>query len=657
MKLEKIRICNFRCFGPKPKAIHFEDGVTAFVGGNGSGKTACFLALSRLFGVTQAQRTVQRRDFHIGKNCTELESDATLSIEAIFGFPELEEGNPDERADAVPEYFQQMVASAPGEPLKLRMQLRATWIDDGTYDGNVDTDVRWITTLSDEYKWEDCPRVQAFDRGAIQLIYVPATRDASSQVANLLKGRLWQAARWSEKFRKQSSWYAEKIQWLFEKEKPLRFIIHHLTERWRQLHEADTDTTPGLRLVDSKLEELVRKVEFIFMPDEEGRERKMADLSDGQRSLFHIALTAAALEAEKEACSQLADECAFEHDKLHRTQLTLLAIEEPENNLSPFFLSRIVAQSREIGSMPNAQVMLSSHSPAIMSRIEPEEVRYFRLNRHKRQAVVRKLSLPKDNQEASKYVRLAVKAYPELYFARFVVLGEGDSERLVIPKIAEAMGVPLDPSFVPIVPLGGRFVDHFWKLLSKLGIPYATLLDLDLGRQHGGAKTVQRIVAALQENGVDLSKNDHVLFGSADPDALGTLHDQELLDNGHDWIKALAEENVFFSHPLDLDFAMLSAFPEAYRVPNPGGGGPRMGEKAVANKIKMSLKENGNPDLYDDSYDEKFSWYPYLFLSRSKPETHIAALTRISPKELARNAPQELKRLIATIRQALSLPE
>jgi predicted ATP-dependent endonuclease of OLD family len=129
--------------------------------------------------------------------------------------------------------------------------------------------------------------------------------------------------------------------------------------------------------------------------------------------------------------AQPADESSFDQEKLRRTSLTFLAIEEPENSLSPFFLSRIVAQAREIGALSSAQVALSSHSPAILSRIEPEEVRYFRLNRQVRRAYVRQLQLPKDNEEASQYVRLAIRAYPELYFARFVVLGEGDSERLV----------------------------------------------------------------------------------------------------------------------------------------------------------------------------------------------------------------------------------
>lgn len=275
-------------------------------------------------------------------------------------------------------------------------------------------------------------------------------------------------------------------------------MIDRLTKRWKQVHEADTDTTPVLRLVDSRFEELVRRAEFAFFPDEAGRERALGDLSDGQRSLFHIALTAATLEVERDAFALPPEGSSFDQEKLRRTHLTLLAIEEPENSLSPFFLSRIVMQAREIGALKSAQVLLSSHSPAILSRIEPEEVRYFRLHPTRRRSSVRRLTFPENDAEASRYVRLAVRAYPELYFARFVILGEGASERIVISRVAEAMGVCLDPSFVPIVPLAGRYVDHFWTLLDNLRIPYATLVDLDLGRAHGGVKLVEEVITKLR---------------------------------------------------------------------------------------------------------------------------------------------------------------
>ncbi len=55
-----------------------------------------------------------------------------------------------------------------------------------------------------------------------------------------------------------------------------------------------------------------------------------------------------------------------------------------------------------------------------------------------------------------------------------------------MPRLAEALDLLIDPAFVAIVPLGGRHVQYFWKLLTHLGIPHATLLDLDLGRDGGG---------------------------------------------------------------------------------------------------------------------------------------------------------------------------
>jgi putative ATP-dependent endonuclease of OLD family len=658
MKIESLTVKGFRCFGPNGTTIEFQRGLTALIGRNGAGKTALLQALSRLFGVTPGQRTVRQRDFHLSPDQQELQSGATLSIDAIMSFPELADVGNDDDGNAVPEFFLQMAASAPGSPLKVRIMLKATWTDDGTPSGNVDEDIRWVRVLDDNYDWDDdCQKVQAVERGTIQLVYVPATRNVSEQVTSLLKGRLWQAAKWSEDFRQATANTATQIQESFQNEGPARFVLERLERRWQEVHEADTDTTPILRLVEHQFEEFVRKADFSFHPDEAGQERALSDLSDGQRSLFHIALTAATLEVERDAFAQPPEESDFDQEKLRRAHLTLLAIEEPENSLSPFFLSRIISQARDISGLDTAQVVLSSHSAAILSRIEPEEVRYFILNRETRQSAVRTITLSADDVEASRYVRLAVRAYPELYFARFVILAEGDSEQLVIPRIAEAMGISLDPSFVPIVPLGGRYCTHFWKLLSDLEIPYATLLDFDIGRAHGGVNIIRSIVNNLEEIGVDLNENEKVLDGSIDPAAMDDLEDTDIWYDyeENDWVQALEDEGVFLSDPLDLDFAMLWAFPDAYQHPNPGGRGPRTSADALANAKEATVKTGGDAAIYEDSFDDEFRWYPYLFLSRSKPGTHIAALTRITAEQLSENAPPSLKSLIKHVKDALDI--
>jgi hypothetical protein len=657
MKIETLRITNFRCFGPAGIEIQLDEQLTAFVGGNGCGKTAAFQALSRLFGVTPAQRTVRRQDFHLPASEEELPPGTTLSIEVEFSFPELLTADDRSVDNAVPEFFSQMCATAPGAPPKARIRLQATWTDDGTPDGSIDEDLRWVTTLDDDYKWEDCKRVHPVERGSVQLIYVPATRDALGQVTALLKGRLWRAAKWSDEFQEEAAQSADNIQGHFAREKPARFISDKLERRWRQLHAANTDTSPYLRLVESRFDELVRRAEFAFSPGPSGQDRTLADLSDGQRSLFHIALTATTLDVEQNALLLPVQNGLFDQEKLRSTCLTFLAIEEPENSLSPYFLSRIITQARQIGAMTSAQVALSSHSPAILSRVEPKEVRHFRLDNGARLASVRRLTLPKDDEEASKYIRLAITAYPELYFARFVVLCEGVSEHIIIPRIAEARRIQLDPSFVPVVPLGGRYVTHFWRLLNDLDIPHATLLDLDIGRAHGGAALIADVISKLSETGQSLDDNSIVSKGEIDPNRVIDIADGDLLAQAHDhpWLRALREEGVFFSFPIDVDFSMLRAFPAAYEHPHPGGQGPRADPNAIREKVLVTLKTGGKPELYGDTYDDQFKWYPYLFLNRSKPETHVAALARLKADDLIQNAPPELSSLIQRVADALGI--
>ena len=84
--------------------------------------------------------------------------------------------------------------------------------------------------------------------------------------------------------------------------------------------------------------------------------------------------------------------------------VTTLAIEEPENNLAPFFLSRVIQQLLDVTTSGRAQAVISSHSASVMSRIRPEQVRHFRLNETSRTTRVCEIVLPDDTTEAGKYL-------------------------------------------------------------------------------------------------------------------------------------------------------------------------------------------------------------------------------------------------------------
>jgi putative ATP-dependent endonuclease of the OLD family len=497
MFIERFILTNFRCFGPEPCTINLAHGLTAFVGVNGAGKTAVMQALQRLFGVTGEQRRLRRQDFHVPAAEAAPVRQRSFVIEAVITFPELDEEGGDDVA--VPEFFHQMAADEGGR-LKCRLWLQATWTEDGSLDGAIEQKFWAIRTFS-EFTEADCIELKAIDRARIQMIYVPAARDGASQVTAFLRGRLWRAIDWSQQVRDVFAEAGATLNGAFGGEAAVDLVVAAVKRRWQEVHSAGTDTTPVFRPLDLRFQEFIRKVEVVFHPDEAGRELSLDDLSDGQRSLFHLAMTAATLDVEARIAADPAA-VGFQADGVPLPALTLIAVEEPENNLAPFYLSRIIRQIEDLTRGKRAQAVVASHSASILARIDPIQVRHFRLDLADRTARVRSIRLPEGEEEVSKFVREAVRTYPELYFARFAVLGEGASEEVVLPRLADALGFAVDRSFVAVVPLGGRHVNHLWRLLTDLDIPHATLLDLDWGRAGGGWGRIKTACKQLLENGV-----------------------------------------------------------------------------------------------------------------------------------------------------------
>ncbi|WP_227106956.1 ATP-dependent nuclease [Chromobacterium rhizoryzae] len=646
MHIERLVLENFRCFGPQETEVALGPCLVAFIGDNGTGKTALMQALQRMFGVTSEQRRLRKQDFHVPFDEADRPIARTLVIEAIVAFPELDA---DDDSPAVPAFFKNMAAEENGN-LKVRLRLQATWTDDGTLDGSIEESYCAVQTFG-VFEEGDLHQLRGSDRSRIQLFYIPATRDGASQVSAFVRGRLWRAINWSPDIKESLTGAGSEVNQAFSAEAAVSSISSAVTQRWQQLHSAGTDTTPIFRPVDTRWQEFIRRVEVVFHPTEDGHDRALEDLSDGQRSLFHLAMAAATLDIEARLAGDDAPE-GFIEGGIPLPALTIVALEEPENNLAPFYLSRIIKQVQEIAASNNAQAIVSSHSPSILARVDPSNVRHFRLNLENRCSAVRQISLPEGDEDASKFIREAVRAYPELYFARYAILGEGATEEVVLPLLAKAMDFPIDRSFVAVVPLGGRHVNHLWRLLTDLQVPHATLLDLDWGRSGGGygrIKTVceqllsvgytplQVFASRLHPEGHERNLADIAVMDDADTDDLSN------------WLTRLERFGVYFSAPLDLDFTMLKAYPDAYRVLEAGMRGPSgSGDPRTA-----VLGEEGTPSFYDAAEDDALRWYRYLFLGRGKPSTHVRVLSRLTQENLVVALPQPLLRMLTKVRTDL----
>lgn len=654
MRIEAVTISGFRCFGPDPVAIPISSKVTTVVGPNAAGKTALLHALSKLFGVSRAQRTVQRSDFHLGPDDDPNDRTAKdLFVDVLIALPELIDGTA--TPETIAPSFRHMLIEREGEAPVCRLRLEARWEDDGTVEGEVSQELFWVDTLDDDIDEDKRHPVSAADRGLIQLYYTPANRDAAAQVratAGALAARLLRAVEWSSETENAVQEATKSLAKAFEGEEAIAAIGKALKARWSDLHDDVVDTRPRLSLVSRKFEEVVSKIAVMFEQGPDGQERGLDALSDGQQSLFYFALAAAVFDLEREVVSDGVD--GFRDDAVHIPALTIFALEEPENHLSPYFLARIIRQVRSLTESGNAQAIITSHSPAVLSRVSPRDVRYCRQDPKTRTSSVKKIKIPPGADEASKFVRGALMAFPELYFARFVVLVEGDSERIVLPALAEALDLLIDPAFVAIVPLGGRHVQHFWRLLKHLEIPHATLLDLDLGRAGGGFGRVKTVIEKLIAFGVSKDTLLEITDGVLNDTDFAEMHTWEDNDNLEGWVDSLKQHGVYFSAPLDLDLAMLEAFPEAYEAIVPKGGGPKL----TSDKAAEVVLGTAGPGLklYTGAFKDYPSLLPayrYHFLTNSKPAAHLAALSHLKKKNLADGMPDVLAEVLRHVYKSL----
>lgn len=363
--------------------------------------------------------------------------------------------------------------------------------------------------------------------------------------------------------------------------------------------------------------------------------------------------------------------------------MTIIALEEPENHIAPHLIGRLVSNLEKIALKSNAQTIFTSHSTAIIQRFNPEKLRYFRLDANDYATKVRSITLPNKEKLADQYkfIKEAVKAYPELYFAKLVVLGEGDSEEIILPRIWNAKNGSMDTSGISVVPLGGRHVNHFWRLLNDLHIPYITLLDLDKEREGGGWGRIKYVLEQLIQNGCDKNNLLHVSDGILSDKDFERMHDWDINNTEilQSWIDMLEQYNIFFSSSLDIDFLMLEHYGDVYKGLLSKKEGPRLmvdenGQKHqkfiidiepseicypeysahVTDDIRHALKDyGGDGKTYSEEQRKLMVWYTYFFLNRGKPSTHIEALSKINDDALVATMPPVFKRLVSAAEKVL----
>ena len=161
------------------------------------------------------------------------------------------------------------------------------------------------------------------------------------------------------------------------------------------------------------------------------------------------------------------------------------AIEEPELFLHPHAQRRLFASLAAISASPEHQVFLSTHS-----------THFVNLDRYRSVAVVTKPSASEgtqvrqcsrelfeggDAEERKRRFHMASWINPdrgELFFARKVVLTEGETEKALLPFLADKLGC-FDPD-ITVIDCGGKHnLPLYIEILNAFSVPYCVVHDED----------------------------------------------------------------------------------------------------------------------------------------------------------------------------------
>ena len=670
MLLKKLIVSGYKSISVEnPQTINFEPDVTALIGHNGTGKSASLEALNKLFSIDHSLRGISASDFHLEDDAEKGDA-RNLFIEAWFHFPEVND-NP-----SIPSIIKVLAVSSIDGELIFRVRLEASLNFDYNPLGDVDEDIWIVDGDMEQPEADNKHRLLATQRNGIQVNYIPANRDPLVQLkysSKAILGRLLKAIKWSDGEQESFEEQAQKLNGLAKDNPALVQITDAINENWTKIYRGRHLNQAGLNFPVGDVDEILRLIQLQFMPDAAGNKVDTSRLSDGQKSLVYFALTKALFDIDKATRQAIIDKqpSNFDADKMKLPIFSLIALEEPENHLSPHYLGRVMKLIKEYGTSDLCQSVVSTHSASLVGRVDPKQIRHFRLDNETKSTHIQSLSLPEDADEQAKYISEAVKAYPEIYFAKLVVLGEGDSEQVILPKILEHYGQDIDAHSISVVPLGGRHVNHFWRLLNSLKIPYVTLLDFDIDRNGGGYGRIKYAVEQLLK--MDGVVNEYITkeVPDLDPDwdSLGDTNLFNLIYGGE--LKNIVNEleacNVYFSSPLDIDYSMICAFPEIFCVKDKvyGERGPIEGkedeedddrEKREKALIKAVLKKGnaGKRFAFVDGWERNFLWYRYRFLSnKSKPASHVRMFMKIeseyNSEEIKAKLPLELNRLAVRV--------
>lgn len=442
MYLSHIEISDFRLF--TQFQVTFNSALNLIVGENNSGKTALIDAIRYVLDTNASDWIrIQESDFRRGqtKFTIKLKFDAITSKQAGV-------------------FVQHLTHEPLAEGNKRRSVLYVTLhaeLTDQLARGN-----RLIRTELRSGKGGDGPNIEREVRNYLSATYLRPLRDAEAELTPSRGSRLSQILHSSKTLRDKSN-VEDLLATLVEanrqilKNGGISASLGQISRQLKELSFSNSQQCPAIEIIGgtdlAALSEPEKKQMF------RGILEKLQLLIDGQdryqglgyNNLLFMATELLLLEQEQD-------------------EFPLLLIEEPEAHLHPQLQMKFLKAIREEfggAGKPSLQSILTTHSPNLASKAPLESI----IIMAKGEAYP--LRLGETELDLADYAFLEKfldVTKSNLFFAKAVIIVEGDAENILLPTIADLLGKPLESFGVSVVNIGNVAFVRYAKIFQRKGL-------------------------------------------------------------------------------------------------------------------------------------------------------------------------------------------
>lgn len=493
--LKQARVCGFRTL--TEVTVDLEPGLTVLIGENNSGKTSFLEALAVAFG----ERRPRIDDLHRSPSQTATE----ITIDLWF--------TPTRGGD-----FPEPIVDVVGEAVQLDQPTPYFIIRTAARRSDSGEDLRlsrsFLKLAENGREVMQIPTVRRELTDLLGFDLVDARRDIVEELRNKRSfwGRTLENLRLADDERAHVEDQLGRLSDEIIEQSPL---LRDLQSALKQLSSGLAAGDLGVQLepLPQRVDELFRSME-ILVSAHRSDAFSIARQGMGTRSLAVLLTFHAYVRLVR-----LADERL-------RQGVSLAAFEEPEAHLHPQAQRAIFKLLEGL----HGQRVLSTHSSHVAANAPLGAMRLFRRSEGATAVYHYDPNTLQHQDEREKLRRNIQDLYPELLFARAVILVEGESEYAAFPVFARAYWPPrgLDSLGVTLVHTGGAGNGkHFAPLLEALKIPWLIFCDGD----DAGTKGLSGLSTALGRTLNDSSPEVVALpngktwetFLCADPDRVRAL--------------------------------------------------------------------------------------------------------------------------------------